>query len=210
MAAISGLACLMVTAVPSAATTTTFYTQSGTMDLDIDGDPTYEIVIEIGGEDHTCEDPEQTNEFIVDVTETMTTVEEARIGTEKEDGYYASFFDFGGNEYQLDVRIGDPDELGFGTNTGTITGTHPNQQITQHALFEGQIYQTSGCEKGTQICHFAIESTVTGAYNSTTMHVGPLNGSGTPMVDFCDSPFSALASSGVTFTGLTFDDTPPI
>ncbi|HYI61933.1 MAG TPA: hypothetical protein VEW93_09035 [Acidimicrobiales bacterium] len=210
MAALTVIGCLLATASPSPAATTTFYTQAGTLDLDIDGDPEDEVVIEVGGEDHTCEDPEQTNEFIVDVTETMTTVEEARIGTASENGYYATFFDFGGNEYQLDIRIGDPDELGFGTNTGTITGTHPNQQITQHALFEGLIHTTTNCEKGQTICHFAVEFIVSGAYNNTTMHVGPLNGGGNPAVDFCESPFASIGSGSVTATGLTFDDSPPV
>ncbi|HYI62810.1 MAG TPA: hypothetical protein VEW93_13510 [Acidimicrobiales bacterium] len=210
-ALLAAIGCLLLMATPATAATTTLYVHAGTLDIDIDGDPEDEIIIEVGGEDHTCADPDAPpSEFIVDDDGTTTTVEEIRIGEPKGGGVYASYFTFGGNEYQLDLALGDPNVLGFGSNHGAITGTHPNQSLTQNILLEGWISTTSDCVKGSDICHFAIEISVSGAINTTTMSVGPLNGGGAPAVDFCDSPFASLSAGEALVTGLTLDDSVPV
>jgi len=209
-ALLAAIGCLLLMATPATAATTTLYVHAGTLDIDLDGDPEDEVIIEFGGVDHTCADPGGSpSDFVVDVVGNTSTLEEMHFGDPKGDGYYATYFTFGGNEYQRAFRIGDPDEIGFGSNAGVITGSHPNQTITQNALFEGWISTTSNCVKGTDICHFAIEITVSGDYDGTTMHVGPLNGGGAPAIDFCDSPFASLSAGSATVTGLTLDDSVP-
>ncbi|HYI60332.1 MAG TPA: hypothetical protein VEW93_00850 [Acidimicrobiales bacterium] len=209
-ALLAAVSSLLLTATPAAATTTTLYVHAGTLDLDIDGDPEYEFVFELGGEDHTCADPEvPPAEFIIDVDGTDTLVEEISLGEDKGGGVHAIYFNLGGNEYQLDRTLGDPAVLGFGSNEGMIAGTHPNQTLTQSFVIEGWISTTSGCEKGTEICHYAVEHTVSGSYDGTTMHMS-LNGLGFPAVDFCDSPFSNIGNGVTALTGLTLDDSVPV
>jgi hypothetical protein len=222
-ALLAAVGCLLVMATPVPAVTTTLYLQQGTFDLDVDGDNVDDVVIEFGGEDHSCEDPDQPPiSLVADVTDTSTTVEDVTFGDPKEGEppephmgtVGASFFDFAGMPYQLDLSLGDPDTIGTGSNHGTITGTHPNQAVNQELLLVGTIWTVTGstfpnCEKAAEVCLFVTELNVSGPYNSTTMMHGPLNGSAGFETAFCDSPFAALNLGNADLTGLTLDDTPP-